>query len=189
MNRFNQCLKELGFVICGLALVVGCGKSDSDISLDLPIDNESIESTSVQVAPMVLDAKPEGDAKTPTDLKESNAEGESVVLAGRIDAGDMDPFQQGRIAFMVSELPEEGHADDDPDHADNCPFCKRRLENAPKAIVQFVGDDGQSLAGNARAELGLEQGDIVYVTGFATYNAAVDTVMVDATGVYRREDK
>jgi len=135
---------------------------------------------------LLLDEKPDGDVKTPTDVKELEGETVQTVVAGRIDAGDLDPFQPGELSFVISQLPDADHAAGDPDHADNCPFCKRKLKNAPKAIVQFLGDDGSVLGGDARQTLGLEQGDVVYVTGMATYDATVNTVMIDATGVYRR---
>ncbi len=144
---------------------------------------------SAPVQPMVnrvLAEMPGGEIVTPTQVKVLAGETASVVIAGRIDAGSVDPFQPGEMTFMISQLPDEGHAADDPEHADNCPFCKRELANAPKAIVQFRGADGNVLPGDARKELSVEKGDVVYVTGTAQYNAAVNTVMVDATGVFRK---
>lgn len=134
---------------------------------------------------MVLDEMPMGEPQTPTEIKEASGGAKSAIVAGRIDAGDMDAFLPGKLSFMISQLPDAGHGADDPDHADDCPFCKRKLENAPKAIVEFRDSNGQVLDGNARAELGVELGDVVYVTGAAEFNAAVNTVMIDASGVYR----
>ncbi len=147
----------------------------------------SAESSDQAARPLVLEEKPQGDVVSPTEVMELKGKPTSAVLAGRVDAGDIDPFQSGQIAFMVSQLPDEGHASDDPDHADNCPFCKRKLENAPKAIVQFRGDSGEVLQGDPRAKLGLAKGDIVYVTGTSQYHPEVNTVMVNATGVYREK--
>ncbi|KAA5546066.1 hypothetical protein FYK55_03965 [Roseiconus nitratireducens] len=134
---------------------------------------------------LLLAEMPEDAAQSPTDVKDAGEASQSVVLAGRIDAGDLDPFQPAQVAFVVTQLPDEGHGEGDPNHADNCPFCKRKLKNAPKAIVQFRDADGNVLAGDARQVLGVRKGDVVYVTGTAQYDAAVDSVMVDASGVYR----
>lgn len=169
-----------------VGMIVGCGsESNSVTSLSgggSPLSNGEIQS-------LVLAAMPEGEVTTPTDIKELEGEAKSTVLAGRIDAGDMDPFQPGEISFMISQLSDEGHGEGDPEHADNCPFCKRKLANAPKAIVQFRGADGNVLTGDARQTLSLEKGDVVYVTGTAQYNSAVHTVMVDATGLFKRADQ
>jgi hypothetical protein len=169
----------------GLAMVLvialsGCGAGTDTVEV-VP----AAESSEQPARQLVLSEKPQGDVVSPTDVMELKGESTSAVLAGRVDAGDLDPFQSGEVAFMVSQLPDEEHAADDPDHADNCPFCKRKLANAPKAIVQFRGNDGEVLAGDPRAELGLEKGDTVYVTGTSQYYPEVNTVMVNATGVYR----
>ena len=169
-------------------LTVGCN-ADVDVqqsttSTSTSAGNATANSDSAALQQLLLSEKPEGDIHNPTDIK--NAEGESVVgiLAGRIDAGEQSPFQAGQLSFMVSQLPEEGHADD-PDHADNCPFCARRLKNAPKAMVTFVGPDGAAIGGDAQEGLGLSKGDIVYVVGSAQYNKSVNTVLVKADAVFR----
>jgi len=165
---------------CTLLALLGCEAGVDTVDV-IP----SANTDGADAASMVLSEKPEGDVISPTDVMELNGEVTTSVLAGRIDAGDLDPFQSREVAFMVSQLPDEGHGADDPNHADNCPFCKRKLKNAPKAIVQFRGDDGEVLKGDPRVTLGLKKGDIVYVTGTSTFNADVNTVMVSADGVYR----
>ncbi|MEO1617875.1 MAG: hypothetical protein AAFV88_18625 [Planctomycetota bacterium] len=142
------------------------------------------DSGSQLASELVLDQMPDGEVLTPTGIKESEGETVSGLIAGRIDAGEMNPFQDGQLAFLISELPEEGH--DDPDHEDNCPFCKRRLENAPKALVQFKNEQGEILRGDARTALGIDEGDVVIVSGQAEFDAAVNTVLIDAAGVYRK---
>lgn len=180
------------FLYCSAAIVIGGCSGEveyyqADTELSEPAAN--VSSTAVAFDAMVLDAMPEGKPATPTEIKESGEQPIAGIVAGRIDAGEIDPFQAGKLAFLISELPDESHAPDDPEHADNCPFCKRKLQNAPKAIVEFRDSDGSVLDGNARSELGLEQGDVVYVSGTAQYNSAVNTVMVDAIGVYRASGK
>ncbi|QDV44407.1 hypothetical protein Enr13x_42730 [Stieleria neptunia] len=173
-------------LLTGLTLV-GCGDS-SETSFE-NASPASLGSTATQDGSLVLTEMPEGEIVTPTEIKEAGTDEISVVLGGRIDAGAADPFQPGQLAFMISQLPDEGHGEDDPEHADNCPFCKRKLENAPRAIVQFKGADGSILEGDARQSLALDKGDIVYVTGMAQYNPAVNTVMVNAKGVFRKSEQ
>ncbi|TWT59256.1 hypothetical protein [Allorhodopirellula solitaria] len=109
---------------------------------------------------------------------------QEMVLIGKIDAGDFPAFQAGQATFMLSELPAEGHGLDDPDHEDNCPFCKRRAEKAPKAIVNLVGADGDTLATDARELLGVAEGDRVMVVGSATFDEAVNAITLQCHGVY-----
>jgi hypothetical protein len=170
-----------------IGMIIGCGaESDSVTSTSLVGDGNV--SSGVEIDSLVLAAMPEGVVTSPTEIMELEGEAKSTVLAGRIDAGDMDPFQPGEIAFMISQLPDEGHGESDPDHADNCPFCKRKLASAPKAIVQFRGADGKVLSGDARQALSLQKGDVVYVAGTAQFNSAVNTVMVDATGLFKKSN-
>ncbi|MCA9138903.1 MAG: hypothetical protein KDB00_19160 [Planctomycetales bacterium] len=175
-------LSPTALCLVGL-LLVGCnGQSSTDSTASDPIANV----VDVDFASLVLGQMPEGDVSTPTEIMELGGKAAPAIVAGRIDAGDVDPFQPGEMTFMISQLPDEDHAGDDPDHADNCPFCKHKLESAPKAIVQFCGPDGSVLAGDAQRSLSLEKGDIVYVTGTAQYNPAINTVMVNATGIFRK---
>ncbi|MCO8121027.1 hypothetical protein NHH03_04700 [Stieleria sp. TO1_6] len=169
-----------------LAVVGGCDSASP--TADHSASSPATATRAITTTPMVSAEQPDGPTMTPTEIKDSGTDAIATVLAGRIDAGDMDPFQPGEMAFMLSEMPDEGHAADDPDHADNCPFCAHRLKNAPKAIVQFRGDDGKVLAGDPRQTLGLQKGDVVYVTGSAQYNPAVNTVIVDAASVFRKSD-
>jgi hypothetical protein len=125
------------------------------------------------------------DALTPTDAMEVS-ETQEIVLAGRIHAGDIDPFQAGLASFMLTQLPDEGHGADDPDHADNCPFCKRRLEKAPKAIVQFKDDQGEVIKIDAKELFDVKKGDVVVVRGNVAYQEATNTLTLDATGLFKR---
>ncbi|MFG0263450.1 MAG: hypothetical protein ACF788_13745 [Novipirellula sp. JB048] len=109
-----------------------------------------------------------------------------VVLAGRIDAGDLDPFEKGKATFILSELPDAEHAEGDPDHANNCPFCKRKLKNAPKVVVRFVDPAGELIAQDAQAMLGVKKGDAVVVKGVARYQQPINMIQIDAEAIYRR---
>jgi hypothetical protein len=103
---------------------------------------------------------------------------------GRIDTGEHDAFTPGQASFLVKEiLPDEhGHADEH--HADNCPFCKRKEANAPRAAVQFVDETGQTLAVDARKLFEIEPGDSVVIRGRGEWLADVDLFLVTADGIY-----
>ncbi|MDA7874157.1 hypothetical protein N9B17_03225 [Rhodopirellula sp.] len=133
----------------------------------------------------ILETEPAG-ALSPTDIKESGTQTALMVLAGRIDAGDMEPFQTGAASFIVSQLPDQSHAGGNPTHVDNCPFCKRKLKNAPKAVVRILDDSGSVLPVDARQLLGVSKGDVVVVQGLATYLEPVNTVQIDATSIFIR---
>ncbi|HBV61523.1 MAG TPA: hypothetical protein DEF45_00730 [Rhodopirellula sp.] len=133
----------------------------------------------------ILTTEP-ADPQTPTEIKESITEPTLVAITGRIHAGDVEPFQDGVASFLISQLPEGDHAEDDPDHADNCPFCKRKLKNAPKALVRILDDSGEVMTVDARKLLGIAKGDVVVVRGSATFLEPVNTVQVDAEGIFVR---
>ncbi|EMI15382.1 signal peptide protein [Rhodopirellula maiorica SM1] len=175
--------------VCFALALVGCG--DSPVS-----DSDSVSS------PFLVSSEPAG-AITPTEFKEAaSSEHETVddaavddsatvttnevVLAGKIDAGDLDPFEPGKATFVLSELPDAEHAAGDPDHANNCPFCKRRLKNAPKVVVRFVDDSGELIAQDAQAMLGVKKGDSVVVKGVAEYQEAINMIQINAESIYRR---
>lgn len=175
MKKWTTAFYAASLGICGL--LVGCDSS-SGVSLDQQRES------------LVLNEEPAG-ALTPTEVKDESVDGDvsgasQVVLAGRIHAGDIDPFQAGQAAFMLTQLPDEGHGADDPDHADNCPFCKRRLEKAPKAIVQFKDAKGDVIKVDAKELFNVAKGDSVVVRGMATYQETTNTLSVDATALFKR---
>jgi hypothetical protein len=134
---------------------------------------------------LILSQEP-ADALTPTEAMEVS-EPDAIALAGRIHAGEIDPFQPGQTSFMLTQLPDEGHGADNPDHADNCPFCKRRLEKAPKVIVQFKDDRGDVIKIDAKEMFGVKKGDAVVVQGKVAYQEATNTLTIDATGLFKRK--
>ena len=87
---------------------------------------------------------------------------------------------------MLSQLPDEGHGADDPDHADNCPFCKRKLKNAPKAIVEFADANGKLLKLDAQQLFNIAKGDAVIVQGTAHYDETINTIKFKANGLYKK---
>ncbi|MEL6105347.1 MAG: hypothetical protein AAFU85_04895 [Planctomycetota bacterium] len=176
---------SMGLLASVALLTVGC-----NVEVNVNTPSASLDTTTPSEKPiseallaLVLDSTPEGDVHSPTDVKDAEGEAVEGVFAGRIDAGDIDPFQPGQTSFMLSQLPDEGHSDD-PEHADNCPFCARKLKNAPKAMVTFLGDDGAAIQGDAQQDLGLKKGDVVLVVGSASYNSDLNTVLVEADNFF-----
>jgi hypothetical protein len=133
----------------------------------------------------ILSSEPDG-AITPTEAMESHHDHGPITLVGRIDAGEFEPFEPGQASFMLSELPDADHAGGDPDHADNCPFCKRKLEKAPKVVVKLLTPTGEVMPVDARNLLGISKGDIVVVRGNGQYSEAINLVEITADGVFRR---
>jgi hypothetical protein len=198
---------------CGPAVDAGLAKTRDSIVLDSkPTDAKSIEEAVVQVAPeMAVDNSdldpslppglvfedeaviedeaeteedPHADEETEAEANEEPGVGDpNVTILAQIGAGDFDPFEPDRAAFMLSEIPEDH--DDQPGHdASKCPFCKQRAEKAPRAHVTLVGDDSQPIMVNASKLLSLSKGDQVIVQGTAEWDEPLNTLKVTASGIY-----
>ena len=114
-------------------------------------------------------------------------EGSQVEIVGRIMSKEKSKLAPGKAIFMVSEILPNEHGHDDPDHADDCPFCKRRQENAPKAAIQLVDSSGETLTVDPLEALGIEAGDSVVVRGTGKMMADIDMLLVTADGIHVRQ--
>jgi len=149
---------------------------------------------------ILLSAAPEG-SQSITEAKElaqsqsqsSTSESEpstsetlpsEVTLVGRIEAGDFDPFDKEIAAFMLSELPAGNHDHEEGHDVDNCPFCKRRAENSPKAHVVLVDENANPISFPVPSLLDLKKGDQVIVQGSAHWNADLNVLEVKSSGIY-----
>ncbi len=140
-------------------LLVGCtGESLDPATMSL---RDKFMLTTQPAEPLSLTAVAEQLTASPTP-----AEPQEVIAIGRIYAGELEPWEAGKASFVLSELPAEGHGEGHD--ADNCPFCKRRAERAPTAVVRFLDDQHQTLAVDARKLLGVEKGQTVVVQGTVT---------------------
>lgn len=108
---------------------------------------------------------------------------ETVVVVGRIFAGDMEPWDIGKAAFLLAELPDEGHGEGHD--ADNCPFCKRKAARAPTAIVQFTDAAGQVIPIDARKLFAVDKKDVVVVRGRAV-PGELSALVISATDMHVR---
>lgn len=150
----------------------------------------AIVGCSQSIDPEILAAREDLVMKAPPESTQTIAEAKSlassatmVTLVGRIEAGDIDPFDQQIAAFMLSELPEE-HEQNEGHDADNCPFCKRRAANAPKAHVTMIDESDSPILHAAPKLLGLKKGDQVIVQGTGTWNPDLNVLEVKSRGIY-----
>lgn len=170
MNRreWKQFLFTVG-IVGGLAVCLGCS-------------SESSETVALREA-FLLEQEP-ASVLTLTEAIEAMSQEREVAFVGRIPTQERESFVSGKASFLVMEyLPgEPGH--DDPEHADNCPFCKRREANALKAAVQFVDKQGEVIAQDARELLGIQAGDVVVIRGQGSMVPGLELLQVNATGLF-----
>lgn len=176
MNRIRIVRRVVAVAALTLAVFVDCDTATK------PSPENSPEALS-QRDTLTLSAAPEGsltlaEAAEKWPLGEANGE---VVLTGRIFAEDQEPWEPNQTSFLMSVLPEKGH--DDPEHADNCPFCKRKAAMAPKAVIQFVDASGTLLPYGAQQLFGLKKNDVVTVRG-TIKSFDLNLFIVQANGLY-----
>ena len=88
-----------------------------------------------------------------------------IVVKGRVDAGELPPFENGQAAFALTDTTgHEGQTDHDPHE---CPFCSRHIEDY-LAQVYFRDQDGNVIATDSRELFGIKEGAMVTVKGMAT---------------------
>ena len=112
-------------------------------------------------------------------VSNSAALADEVTLAGRIYGGKQSPFDPDSASFTIIELPEPGHDHDDPG---DCPFCKRKADNAAMAVVQVLDESGAPIAMPADKLLGLKQSQDVVVTGVPVRIGEI--LMLNASAVH-----
>jgi hypothetical protein len=109
----------------------------------------------------------------------------SVVLAGQVAADAQEAFIPGKATFLVTEILAD--LDHGPNHdADNCPFCKRRAAEAPRAAIEFADKDGMPLRCDARKLFNIEPGDQVVIRGHGEWISDLNLFRVSADGIYVR---
>ena len=110
----------------------------------------------------------------------------NVLFVGRVAADEHETFVPGQASFLVTEIlaGEQGHGG--KDHADNCPFCKRKAAAAPRAAVQFLDAAGQTLDIDGRKLFGIAPGDTVVIRGTGELQTELDLFLVTADGIYVR---
>ncbi len=154
-----------------LGFVVGCGEATDPRIAELrakylvteaPDNPLSIADVSELLAEGSKDIDGEVEQGPDADSKQGPRE---VSLIGRISAGELEPWENGKASFIVSELPADGHGKGHD--ADNCPFCKRRAAGLPTTVIRFVDEQGQTINIDAQKLLGVKKDQHVIVHGMA----------------------
>ena len=133
----------------------------------------------------VLTAAPQ-DPSTIADATINVSENPRVEFVGQIAASEFEAFTPGQAAFLVTEILSDDHGHGSDHDADNCPFCKRRAANAPKAAVEFVDANGETIDVDARELFGVNPGDTVVIRGTGELIPKLEMLFVKADGVYLR---
>ena len=134
---------------------------------------------------LLLQVEPES-TTTIAAARETSVENPQVSFVGQIVPDESEAFAKGQAAFLVTEIVPEQEGHEGKEHADSCPFCKRRAANAPRVAVQFVDDSGEPLKIDARQLLGVQAGDTVVVQGEGRVIEDLGMFHVTANGIYLR---
>ncbi|MFG0306753.1 MAG: hypothetical protein ACF8Q5_11130 [Phycisphaerales bacterium JB040] len=159
----------------------------SVLSLTACSEGEPSTTTSAsESTPAWILASAPADARSVTDIKASAAEGDEVVLRGRI-GGRHEPIGTGSPVFTVIDL---GLAHCGQNEGDSCPtpwdYCCETPETitANSATVQIVNTDGGSI-GTSPADHGFAPLDEVIVVGSVATRPDDRVLTIRATGVHR----
>ncbi|MEO2012354.1 MAG: hypothetical protein VB878_09535 [Pirellulaceae bacterium] len=149
-------MKQLIWMITGLALLAGCSEQESPERTGMNIDGGEY----------LLNEEPEG-AGAVIMLRESAKDGDEILIVGRI-GGKSNPWIKGMAAFTIvdpsltpcNELP----GDDCPEPWDYC--CATDVALA-MVLVKVVDANGQVVETDARELLDLEELNTVIAKGTA----------------------
>lgn len=129
-----------------------------------------------------LTAEPSG-AMDVLDAKDQAKDGEPIVVVGRLGGG-VNPWIDGRAAFLVVDERVVPACDEGDQCAADCPDCSQEMA-AASAMVKFLGSDGKVLPVDARELLGVKDQDTVVIRGVANRDKA-GNVSISADGIYVR---
>lgn len=152
---------------CGL--LCGCGDSvDADV---LAMRNKLVLTQ--------MPADEQSVSRIRAALSEDGVGSVDVVIRGRIHAGDLPPWEDGKAAFVLTDATgHEGEEDHDPH---TCPFCSRNI-NDYLAMVVF-SDSGTDINIDSRELFEVKEKQLVLVRGKAKIGGD-DLLQVDANGIY-----
>ncbi len=152
------------------AAIVGCGEAEDSAVTAL---RQKLElSTAPNDATSVSEIR-----KT---LMEADAAAEiDVVLRGRIWAGELPPWEDGKAAFVLTDA--TGHDGDDDHDPHACPFCSRDIDDYIAAI-RFHNDDGTVAAIDSRELFDVKEKQMVMIKGRGSMNG--ERLKVDATNIF-----
>jgi hypothetical protein len=134
---------------------------------------------------IVLSSEP-ANAITLTDAKGLLETEQQVVLVGKVGSGSLNPFENGKSIFAMSEAPAD-HGEDPSHNASECPFCKRRAAEAPIATVELCDANGSPFSYGADQLLNLKAGQTVVVEGNALFMPDTDMIRMKSQRIFVRK--
>ncbi len=168
--------QSLAALLCAAALLTtGCEKKATE---------QTSDSSGAATASWLLASAP-ADAMPVGEIKQTAAEGDAVVMRGRL-GGLREPISEGSPVFIVvdpaipscAEMGEEDHC---PTPWDYC--CEPRDSlTANSATVQLVGADGVLLETDVAASL--EPLDEIIVVGTVGPRPSPNVLTIKATAVH-----
>lgn len=107
-----------------------------------------------------------------------------VVIRGRINAGELPPWESGKTAFMLTDA--TGHTGDSEHDPHTCPYCSENLEDY-LVQVSFRDEQGELFQVDSRQAFGVQEKQLLLIQGRARVEN--DMLQVDATGLYFAKPK
>ncbi|MFG0293498.1 MAG: hypothetical protein ACF8MJ_10160 [Phycisphaerales bacterium JB050] len=181
MNLIKPTLLALA---CSCIVLSGCGDENTEPASTTP---SSTSSGAASTEPSWILASAPNEWREIGDAKKNAAEGEQIVLRGRI-GGRTNPITEGSPVFVMMDVSIPSCADGEDDHCakpwDYCCESKATI-TANSATVIVVDEEGNPIS----AELsGLEPLDEVIVVGTVDARPNQDVLTVKATGIHKKSE-
>lgn len=175
----NARLAATYLFLSGCVGIAGCGG-------DAPSTSTSLTPVSVDASRYLLTEEPDG-AVGVIDAKQSAADGEPLVLVGRI-GGAANPWVDGRAAFTLIDASMSVVADgQESAEGEICTGdCCATERLGCTTLVKFVDENGRVLPVDSRKLLGVAAEDMVVIRGKAKKDKSGNFTML-ATGLYARK--
>jgi len=174
VNDFRKILCLAVLPMFGLA---GCGNVSVDPRItqyrqqfELPAAPDGV--ATVQQVRKVL---------TEAEDTEEPPESADVVIRGRITGGDLPPWEDGKSAFMLTDM--TGHGGDGEHDPYYCKFCSERIDDY-RTQVSFTDADGKLINIDTRELLDVKERDLILIQGKATVDSE-GMLHVNATGFHK----
>ena len=169
----------LAAVLCAAFTLAACG--------DKPAPDAPPPSAGTADLPAALfAAAAPADARNVSDVRETAAEGDTVVIRGRV--GGPTPFVPGRAIMTLADAEKliacsDRENDPCPDPWDYC--CESPDDIAANSVtVQVVGNDGRPLKADLEGAGGIAPLDFVVVTGRVGPRPDPAVLVIDATSIH-----
>jgi hypothetical protein len=119
-----------------------------------------------------------------TDAKGKLQQESDITVVGKVGSGKLDPFVKGRAQFVLSEAPASGHGDEKDHDATECIYCRRRLADAPLAVVELHDATGKVIPLAANETLGISDGQRLVIQGRGKYDPELNSIAIVAKQVF-----